>query len=110
MRNLKKANKGAVLPVILLVVVLTQLTFYSVTTIYHAQMELNLLLIKHYQSQTLIALSENHFGTLQGEGIIYYNIGTVKMTPLSNNRLKLTSELSSGYQEEKIIQLPELMD
>lgn len=99
----RKRISGAVLPIVLVVILFTQLTFFSVLEIYENQMETYILLSKHYQSRTLLTITESQLHDKDFIGLIEFNIGMVQIEKINDKTYKLTSRLHSGYTESKTI-------
>ncbi len=67
-------------------------------------METYQLLIHHYQSQTILSLTENELRKNPTIGTTFtFNIGTVRVEGLDEETIKLKSQLHSGYYEEAIV-------
>lgn len=98
-----KHKGGFVLPIVLVTIIITQIIVFSIIRIYENQMESYVLLIDHYQSQTLLTLSEAHLKKLPQTNYIQYNLGQVEVTKSDKTSLELTSTLNSGYQESKMV-------
>ena len=93
MKERKKHNEGAILPIVLLAMVLAQIMFYTVLTVYQAQMELNLLLSQHYQTQTILLLSEDYLlhAMEQVPLRLEYNIGSTNVEQVDEGVFRMKS-------------------
>lgn len=85
---------------------LTQLCFFSVCYIYKNQAETYQLLKEHYQSQSMLLITEQLIKEGEKENIYSYNIGNVSVS-YERDRIILTSYLNTGYQENLIITIKE---
>ena len=99
----RRYKGGFVLPIVLVTLIITQIVVFSMIRIYENQMESYLLLIDHYQAQTLLSLSEAHLKELPQTKQIQYNLGQVEVTKSDKTSIELTSTLNSGYQESKMV-------
>lgn len=100
---MKKNNKGAILPFVLVVLFLSQLTLFSIIEIYQNQMETYSLLKNHYQTQTLLGISEKIVAEHDFPSRINFNNGEVTVRKINDNDLQLTCRLMNGYHENRII-------
>ncbi|WP_373835970.1 hypothetical protein [Jeotgalibaca arthritidis] len=101
------ANKrGSILPLVLVGLFLTQLCFFSVCYIYKNQAETYQLLKEHYQSQSMLLMTEQFIKEGEKENVYSYNIGDVSVS-YERDRIILTSCLNTGYQGNLIITIEE---
>lgn len=98
-----KNERGAVLPFVLLTMLVTQLLFFSFLTIYENQMQTYILLKNHYQSQTLLGLTESQLNEGFSLSKITFNIGEVRIQRLGEKNYQLTSHLKNGYSETQVV-------
>lgn len=82
---------------------LTQLLFFSFSNIYENQMQTYILLKNHYQSQTLLGMTERNVYENKEISAITFNIGEVWIEKSAENTYILTSQLRNGYSETRII-------
>lgn len=100
---MKRKNSGAVLPIVLVTAFVTQIAFYSILGLYNNHMQTYTLLINHYKTQTLFAISESYLADNGYQSTIRFNIGSVQVSEQEDETFILTSYLKSGYTETKII-------
>lgn len=107
MKEKNERNRGAILPIVLLAMVISQMLFFAVMQIYRSQMQLNLLLSQHYQAQTLILLTEDYLLNDASQNVeeLEYNIGSIKIEEVEQDTLRIKCTLHSGYSEEKLIKI-----
>lgn len=74
-------------------------------------METHQLLINHYQSQTILVLTENKLRKNPEIGTKFtFNIGTVLVEGVDEEILLLKSSLHSGYYEERMMKSGESVE
>ncbi|MDE1547840.1 hypothetical protein [Jeotgalibaca caeni] len=103
MKKNQRANRGAILPVVMVVVVIAQLTLYGIQRVYQSQMETYILLNHHYQSQTIIAMAEKSFHNNSELRTFTFTIGTVTVQKKDKEHFLFKSSLHSGYKEDKMV-------
>lgn len=104
-KNSRRKEKGAVLPIVLAALLLLNIVFLGTHRIYRNQMNNYYTLTFHYQSQTLLALTEKalqeeYAGKTPPHKMIY-NIGTVQIDQKAEGSSVLTSLLPNGFTEQK---------
>lgn len=105
-----KGQRGGVLPIVLVSILLLQISFFGAFRIYQNKMHTYGILVDHYQSQTLFAFAEKILkedflmNDKKAPKIISFNnIGRVEIVTQSLENYQFTSLLSNGFSEEKEI-------
>lgn len=66
-------------------------------------MQTYILLKNHYQSQTLLGLTESQLNEGFSLSKITFNIGEVRIQRLGEKNYQLTSHLKNGYSETQVV-------
>ena len=98
-----KNKRGAVLPFVLVAVFITQFMFLSFSKVYENQMQTYILLENHYQSQTILRMAEISVAGDWKNSLVTFNIGVVRIEKVQEKKYNLTSRLTNGYGESRVI-------
>ena len=77
--------------------------FLSFSKVYENQMQTYILLENHYQSQTILKMAEISVAGEWENIVITFNIGEVRIKKVNDKKYNLTSWLTNGYSESRVV-------
>ena len=106
-QNFLNNQQGGILLIVLVSIFLLELSLFGTFRIYQNKIHTYETLVHHYQSQTLFAYTEKIIkddfisSDKKAPSILSFSIGEVRIVSISPEQYLLTSQLTSGFSEQK---------